>query len=523
MLEDRIKCNIGKRNIVTAFVLFIIGYISHIGIWLYKLGAVDANCSGLFHYTPDWEATLGRWLIKPIDAFNSFLAVPSFTCTVAVAIFAISTTLILSILEIEDIVARVILGALFIMTPCIGMTLSFFYCAIDFSLALLFSAMFAFFIKKNSSLRNAVAAGASLVISLAIYQAYVGTAAALCLSLLIIMLIKGDDIIEVLKKGLYMIGTAIVGTVLYYIILNIVIKVKGIELGTYGGANKLLETTFLDIKIAIAIAYQSFMSSLIDYSGIYDTRFYRGKYYVIAAITISLALLVFIIAVNYVREPIRIISIVVLFLIYPLAAGVVMLIVKGHGMSFLMSQGKYVFFLLLGSIVLYSSKILKKKMIDNIGVVFWIAVFLFTYELFVINSCTYEYFHMRHNSAISTGNRVLAIAEMLPEYESGTEFCFAGKFNNSYPVGTMLEKMSLEEYCEWGSDYYIFNNAMIENMYRDDIGCTIKLCNDIKYTEIVTSEQFDQMPVYPCNGSIKIIDGVCVVKMEEDPSLPSHE
>ena len=62
-----------------------------------------------------------------------------------------------------------------------------------------------------------------------------------------------------------------------------------------------------------------------------------------------------------------------------------------------------------------------------------------------LNNGTYEYFHIRHNSAIATGNRVLAIAEMLPEYKSETEFCFAGAFNNDYPVDTYLEKISLEK------------------------------------------------------------------------------
>ena len=65
------------------------------------------------------------------------------------------------------------------------------------------------------------------------------------------------------------------------------------------------------------------------------------------------------------------------------------------------------------------------------------------------------------------------------------------------------------------------NKAIIENLYREDIGSSIKLCDDATYTKIVASDEFMMMPVYPCYGSIKIIDEVCIVKLEENPPLPS--
>lgn len=68
MLEERLKCYTGKRNAITTFILFVIGYVAHIGIWLFKLGTYDANCSGMFHYTPDSGASLRRRMIKPIDS-----------------------------------------------------------------------------------------------------------------------------------------------------------------------------------------------------------------------------------------------------------------------------------------------------------------------------------------------------------------------------------------------------------------------------------------------------------------------
>lgn len=522
MLEERLKCYIGKRNAITAFILFVIGYVAHIGIWLFKLGTYDANCSGMFHYTPDWEASLGRWMIKPIDAFNNYLAVPTFTGAIAVAIFALSTTMVLVLMEIDDIIARIILGALFILTPCVCVTLSSFYCAIDYSLALLFSATFVYYCKKKCSLYNIIIACIALVMSLAIYQAYIGTSAALCLSLLVLMLIKGENIIDVIKKGLYMLGIAIVSTLLYHCIARLVVYAKGLEMNSYGGANRLLETSFLDIKIAISIAYQTFKSSLMGYCGIVDSQFYRGKYYMMTAIAITFVLLLCIIIIRkYYHEPIRLVLIAMLLLVFPLASGIVMFITKGHSMTYLMSQGIYVFIILCGSIVMYSNPKIQYKPIYNVGMAFWVAIALFTYELFAINNGTYEYFHIRHNSAIATGNRALAIAEMLPEYKSETEFCFAGAFNNDYPVDTYLEKISLEKYCEWGCDNYTFNKAIIENLYREDIGSSIKLCDDATYTKIVASDEFMMMPVYPCYGSIKIIDEVCIVKLEENPPLPS--
>ena len=47
------------------------------------------------------------------------------------------------------------------------------------------------------------------------------------------------------------------------------------------------------------------------------------------------------------------------------------------------------------------------------------------------------------------------------------------------------------------------------------MGIKIKICTRDEYNKIVNSEEFKNMPIYPNNGSIKIINNIIVIKISD--------
>ena len=47
------------------------------------------------------------------------------------------------------------------------------------------------------------------------------------------------------------------------------------------------------------------------------------------------------------------------------------------------------------------------------------------------------------------------------------------------------------------------------------LGVKIKICSKDEYDSIVKSDEFKNMPIYPNNGSIKIINNIIVIKISD--------
>ena len=60
-------------------------------------------------------------------------------------------------------------------------------------------------------------------------------------------------------------------------------------------------------------------------------------------------------------------------------------------------------------------------------------------------------------------------------------------------------------------------NGILQNYRFFDkyLGVKIKICSKDEYDSIVKSDEFKNMPIYPNNGSIKIINNIIVIKISD--------
>lgn len=527
-LENKVIDFLGGLNNIIYFVIyFVCGFTAHMGIWTYKVASTDTNFNGLFYYTPDWEISLGRWLIPVMDKIRYYFCFPIFSTILSLVYISISIVIILNLLEIKDAVIRIFSGILLIVTPCISFSLMFYYCSDSYAMSMLLASLFVYIIKKDISIRNIILSIIFIIGSLALYQAYVGYAATLCMSLLILYLLKNKELVFVVKKAVYMLACALTGTILYYIITKIIHAITGIQFANYAGANALSKTTIMDIKNAIAISYQKFYELFFGYMGLESTSFFRSRELFILIVLCSFtAMLVIIVQSKLYKDPVRILLLICCLIAYPFANGIILLIVKSHGMHNLMIQSYYVIFILFAAIIeMYQNNGFSKIKWINPFVItsfFVILVIGFSFELLAVNNATYEYFNIKRNKMDSIANRILVEAENLDGYDEDVEFVFAGKLDSSYPIDTYLEKMSFSGADILDANNLFQNNAIIENIYREDLGCYIHLCNDDLYKMIVTSDEYEKMPIYPEKGSVKLLNNIVVVKLSDEVFMPEE-
>ena len=71
--------------------------------------------------------------------------------------------------------------------------------------------------------------------------------------------------------------------------------------------------------------------------------------------------------------------------------------------------------------------------------------------------------------------------------------------------------------CEtWESYDGILSNV---NFYKRYFGMELTMCSREEYENIIETEEFKNMPVFPNDNSIKIINNIVVVKLSEESIL----
>ena len=113
--------------------------------------------------------------------------------------------------------------------------------------------------------------------------------------------------------------------------------------------------------------------------------------------------------------------------------------------------------------------------------------------------------------------------ETTPGYTKDMPILFGGIIgNNNYPRTMNLYGYTIGE---------LANNTVFHGTYGGQIGTwinymrvffglDIQMCDPDTYYRIVTGEDYKDMEMFPAEDSIRIIDGVVVVKLSEEPPLP---
>lgn len=155
-----------------------------------------------------------------------------------------------------------------------------------------------------------------------------------------------------------------------------------------------------------------------------------------------------------------------------------------------------------------------------IGVLFCVLIML-TY--YIATNTSYSALKLTYNQAYSTTVRIMDRIENTTGYTKDAEILFGGIVgNNNYPRTSSLYNYTI------GS---IVNNTTFHGTYAGQIGTWMSFlkvflgvdfvpCSENTYYTIVNSQEYKDMDVFPATNSVKVLNGIVVVKLSENPPLP---
>lgn len=481
-----------------------------------------------------WEIALGRYFEPVLVFLRGNLCSPWLLGIMQTAWLALSVYLLTDLFQIRDkpavlAVAGVVAGS----ETFIALNASFLAWS-DLYAFSLFASIFAVWCIEKRKILYALLGTGFIVISIATYQAYVCVTITLMLMLAVLQMCDfSKDLKKIIKLLLYYAVILLAAAAAYYASWQFVRGVLGIWAANgYNGMASVGQYEEGSLLASVLAAYQNVFFSFsapAEMSNMIFRGMKLGNLWKYAAIAVNAAMAVTIL-LNTVdiclrqREKyrskgvypvVRCILIALALLAFPLACNFVCVMSKGmeHTLMLFGANMLYVFAVVMAGY--------RKRLPDEakgrirlfwgraaVGIVAFLSGILI-WEHFVYANQVYLKKSLQEKAAYSLLTRIVMDVEDTPGYIPGiTPVAISGYFEGS-PCLTGLS--GFEDVTA-----YAMGKTSLTYQGTDYAMLTYYLSANMNLTRVdASADAIRQMPVYPAEGSVSMVDGVLVIKVSE--------
>lgn len=505
-------------------VAFIVGVITHINMITDLIMSQDGLWNSIQYFKPgNWEVTLGRWGIVLIQRLNNFIAIPNLTTVSCILIMSIVAVIIVDLFDLKSKLSIVISSCILVVSPSFLVTLLYVYTALSYCACMLFSclAVWALYKLKNKRI-SYIASGLFFILSLSIYQSYAGLSIGLYLMVQIVKLIKRetkvkDVFISILKTGAFF----LVAGIIYLVITKLVLYLFVLEMAEYKNADGFsIINILISLKNSLLYAYKDFFAFFFRDRIIYNTNYRREVFFGILFISSSLMIITHFINSKYETKKEKVyvaLTCLILLLIIPLALNIIDLIMSASEV-YVLTAGQMIvvipfIFALVENIEKYS--ILKWAMV--------LSSFCIIGTYYIADNASYTALKLTYNQALNTTERIINRIEETPGFDKSYPIVLGGIVGNTnFPRTSNIYDFTIGA---------VVNNTTFHGTYGGQIGTWVSFvkiyfgldiipANEGVYFDVITSEEYKNMEEFPGENSVKIRDGIIIVKLNDDPPLP---
>lgn len=504
---------------ITLITAIIVGLITHIVLLSVMIMSPDGLWNAVRYSAGHVETSSGRWMINIIDTLRKNLAIPTITTIISIIVTAATSVFIVDLLKFKSKISCIITAVFLEVSPCFTMTLLYSYTADAYSYAFLFAALAAWCIyREKHKVLGAFWGSIFTMLSLALYQSYIGAIIGLCILKPIAEVFRNKDYKKLfIDIGISML-VVIIGVGFYWGSEQIALNIYNTKLSSYQGANNIgIANTIENLPSSVYKTYGYFMNFFIGGDIIDNLNMSRNIFYKILFASEGLALiyiLVFRKTENKKRKIIDSLLIIAMTALLPIAFNFIILI----------APETYYYSLNTAQILLiipYMMIILENFEINKGAILKWISlsmcvVIAVTY--FLAANATYTGVRMKYNQAYSTAIRMVDRIENCEGYTRDKQWLICGILDetNTHLVSD-LYFLTLGGFAD-GPIFHGNYWGMIETwkkFMQIYVGISPNFCSVEDYFKICGTEEFKNMPIFPEEGSVKEINGVMVIRMTQ--------
>lgn len=267
----------GKDSILL-ILFFFFGWVVYFAKIATDLANPDAIWNGMFFKDNcGWEISLGRYMIGVLQVFRTYTVNTTFITLICMVLLSFICLFVLKIFDVRILGWKLIVGVLIMISPTVGSTLTYYYCS-DFYMLSYFLAVLAVWFMIGEGKARLFVSSICLMLSAAIYQAYISLAILLCFIYLMKMLLDpAQDGKKIINKTARCLFSGIVGVGLYLISNKWVQRICKIDAEKPRGFSEMGRINFDSIFEKIGQCYSSFKQYFFGNSMINNLCYFRKE------------------------------------------------------------------------------------------------------------------------------------------------------------------------------------------------------------------------------------------------------
>lgn len=522
---------ISKSERVAFLATFVSGILAHLYIWTNTI----PNFDGMSRVYDEQQVTLlGRWFIHYTSALHDYTQMPMMIGVLAMFFLALTAMVVVRLFGIRSSIYSGIWGVIAAVFPVVAYTSTYTFTVVEYCLAALLAVSSVYFVRKHK-VWGWIVGCILLTLTMGIYQAYVCVAITLSVLLIIFdMLDEHISFVKAVKNGFVHVFYIGVSAGLYYIILQVFLKIKDIKMSTYLGMNMVADGYPLDMLGSILLSIYKQVYAFFFVAEINNS--FSDRWLVFVHVCIFLiTLILFAICIYRSEKKQRILctlGAVLLLSLVPLAMNFSQIISPYSTPTPIMKYA-FVFFYLLPIILLgllgekqeenqTNAIVVEKKSVLEFfgvkkGILELILLFSMSSAIFYYwkyDNVLYNMLNQTHRATLSFVTNVVGRIESCEGYEYGMEVVIVGGFPSDRYYAE-VENYPMVQQGGATSTSVIPLNKHIYYYMGDWLNVPMKEPAEEVFINIANSEEFLSMPLYPNDGSVKIIDNYVVVKMQQ--------
>lgn len=526
---SNLKAEIRKEWKTAFWTVFILGLLIHFPVMAGDYPNHDGLASMYFDQN---MITSGRWFLMAACGVSSYFALPWVIGLLSLFFLGIGAAALVEFLEIKNELGIMLLGGLLVSFPALASTYAYMFTADGYMLALCL-VFFAVMLTKKREW-GFIPGGISLAFSMGTYQSYLSFAILLSMYGCLMILLGEASAQKKLKNMLHYLYMGLTGVGLYYVILQILLRLQGKELDTYQGINSMTSGGGFSVAEKFFRIYQDFLAFTGNGNVLYNNTISFAALGLLGAAAFILLVRLMIRRKYFKKWYFYLICPAVIVMV-PVAFNVILLISPEVTYHLLMRyQWSLLPVLLLGFLLRYGflqtelsgqfsplhrrdAKVLKKPSVICNIVLQWAvlaAVVTLILHYGVTDNIAYFNLQKKYEKTYAYCLRLADRMEQTKGYYAGMPVAMIGVQNKENLPETDITGSVTSNMIGMTGDYLIYTDNNYQAFMKHYLGVTINLVADEEMERIYTTQEYQALNSFPQEGSMKVVDGILYIKTE---------
>ncbi len=501
-----LKKNIKKEWKIAFISAFLLGFVIHVTAWVQDVPNHDGLASVYFDQN---MITSGRWFLTVACGLSSYYTLPWLIGILSLIWLSVTAVLLVEVLDINKTEWIVLISGLLVSFPALASTYAYLFTADGYMLALMLSVLAVYLTKSYK--KGFLFGGICLAFSMGTYQAYLPFCILLCVYVLIAEFLKENAVKNKITLVLKYLGMGVWGVSLYYIVLQVLLRLQGKELDTYQGISDMTAIGGSNIFDTIRNMYEDFWVFFFRGNILFNNVFSLVAVGVVA-VAFGFTLIKLICGRKLYKSVwFWVISALVVALL-PLITNVILFISPNVGYHLLMRY-QYVLFLILTIAFITNYG-------ENNNFVQWgllLGGFVLCFNFAVSVNIGYSNLSKRYEKTYAYCLRLADRIEQTEGYYTGMPVVIMGIVGDENFPATDVTSDVTGNMIGLCGDFLCYNGMNYKDFFKHYLGITIEVVEQEKVGEIYnTSAIYQSLDSFPGANSTRVVDGVLYVRTENE-------